>query len=387
MSLRNMQQFNEIIEKINKIIIKYEEKKIFYKQFQIYLADGSNFKYCIPKNSIVHLLGIDTNYLCSTGYFNSKNSYNILKQLCKESYRYSGMVKDGRLELEKMFSKHINEKIDNFFENIFPDIDNCEFVCKYDREKVIQRGYEPRNCEYIIFKQNEDGVFQELDLVKREYGYVPISNRAYSNIEDPVTKNEINHILNSQNISFISTVISRNRDYGYFDNGHKVFLDEKEKRNHLTTLMSYQKNFDCNIDILNDYSYTLKKISKNKQKRIDNYDTIGNIINCIIKQKVITENDLNVDSFDELPKDIFNLINALNNNITSNISNENGQIAYSKLQEKVKLLKEANETIEKENIELNQELIYTKQKLNDTEKSYQKTMNIIDTVKATINQI
>lgn len=60
-------------------------------------------------NTIAHLLGIDTEYLKSTGQF-TKDSYDILKLICNDSYRLYNMVNQGHLTYESFISDYAQEK-------------------------------------------------------------------------------------------------------------------------------------------------------------------------------------------------------------------------------------------------------------------------------------
>ena len=96
-----------------------------------------------------------------TGMFKNTQSYEVLKELFRNQTRISGMIKDGVIKLNDIFSKHINEKLSGFKNNCSINIFNNMFVCKYNREKVIRQGKNPRNCSYIICSSLDDGTLLE----------------------------------------------------------------------------------------------------------------------------------------------------------------------------------------------------------------------------------
>ena len=310
--------------------------------------------------------------------FKSSNSYQILKQLCNEHYRFSGMIKDNRLSLKNFCSQYINEKIENFFDNVLINLNNLLFVCKYDRNKAINLGNNPHDCDFIICQQNDEGNILELDLkIKGNFVY-PISNRAYANEAeaDLVFKD----LFENQDITLINRIHTKNDEFDY---GKKRIVTEEELYNLVNSLEKYKLKYNCNIDITNNYKYLLKKICNQRQKRFDNYDIINIIINCIIEKKPITEEILNIESTDNLSKDILDLVNTLNDKVivNSNYASQEGLVAYSKLQSQVKTLKEAKKRLTEQVNDLNEKLENTQNELEETNEGYQKALVRISNIK------
>lgn len=375
MSLIEMDQFNEIIYKIKEIINWYENSHIENNKTRIFLASGDSFNYAVPRDSIAHLLGIKLDYLSTCGHFKNKSSYALLKELCQNQIRISGMIKDGKLTLNNIFSKHIKEKIENFKKNTSININNTTFVCKYDKDKAYYQGKTARNCDYIIFKIEDDGTILELDVTSNGKMAIPISNRAYS--DENEAADSLNFLLNDQNISIISSIII-NSDY--YSQNLKIFLKENEKLLKLEILENYKLKYKANIDVVGDCKYYYKRNQTNKLENKASYNVYEIIIDCITKGKIIDKNRL----YDLSEQDLA-LIDAINDNLVNNSTDHKHQVAYSKLEKQIKDLKEANNTLTKKNEELESELNATKTELNEAKVEKEKSLLLVRNITNALN--
>lgn len=375
MALREMDQFNEIIDKIKNVLNWYENNHIENNKIRIFLASGDSFNYSVPRECVAHLLGIKIDFLSSCGHFKSKSSYALVKELCENQIRISGMIKDGKITLSNIFSKYVKEKIDNFKSNTNINISNTTFVCKYDKEKAHYQGKIARNCDYVIFKIEDDGTILELNVTSNGKITVPISNRVYSD-ENEAT-DSLNFLLNDQNISMISSIIV-NSDY-YVQN-KKIYLNEDQKLLKLEILEKYKLKYKANIDIVGDCKYYYKRNQTNKREEKASYNVYEIIIDCIIKKKLIDKKRL----YDLTEQDV-TLINAINDTLVNSSTNDNYQASYSNLEKQIQSLKEANNALQKKNNELNNELNNTKNELKCANKEKEKALvlakNINDALK------
>ena len=359
MALKERDTFLSIIGRIEQIIEKFERNNMDERSCKIFLANGDFLYYSISKENVAHLLGIDTNVIISTGLINSTNSYAVLKEFCEKKYLFSNLIKNNTMDINRVFSPYINQKLDYFFDNIIINVNDTNFVCKYNANIAINQGVKsPHNCEYIVCKENSNHTLLVLHLKQNGSKTVPMSNRIFN---DKIEAEEyFKAMLCNQEITFIPSIISKYHDY---DKGINIFLNPSEKRNHLLVLKNYASKYNCNINILNDYDYSLKLSSNSMSKNETKLDITSKIVDCIIKHKIITEDILEVDSIRDLSPDLIQLINALNNNLASSSKSESGQIAYSDLQQQLSNLKVAKETIEQEKKDLQEQLDETNVKL------------------------
>ena len=356
-------------------ITTIKKGKILYLYFKVFLTSGNSFNYRIPRDKIAHLLGVKTENLILTGMFKNTQSYEVLKELFRNQTRISGMIKDGVIKLNDIFSKHINEKLSGFKNNCSINIFNNMFVCKYNREKVIQQGKNPRNCNYIICSSLDDGTLLELDLIINNKYTLPVSNRLFN--DEIEAQESFKELLQDQDISFISSIIIYNN---YFDNDKKIYLKEEDKIFKLQVLKNYKLQYNCNIDVVGDCEYGYKRTRANKMQGQNDYDIYDYIISCLMDNKLISTEKLGT-----LTNQNIELINAINDKIMYSSDSTANQETYSNLQNQVSKLKEANKLLQTQNTELNNSLKQTQEDLNNVNQEYQKTLTFINTVKDAFN--
>lgn len=64
------------------------------------------------------------------------NSYEILKYFIENRYTFGNLGNSGKLSFDLMFSKHIDEKLEAFNDNINIRNDDIYTIVKYDSEKT-----------------------------------------------------------------------------------------------------------------------------------------------------------------------------------------------------------------------------------------------------------
>lgn len=373
MALKDMDQFNYIINSIKNIINYYENNNVNDNTIRIFLSSGVSFKYRVPKEAVAHLLGVRTTDLIATRMFNSTNSYEVLKELCKKQIQISGMIKDNRMSLNQIFNKHIIKKIENFKNNTAINISDTTFVLSYDRNKIINQGELARNCDFIIFQTKDDGTILELDLVKKNNYVIPVSNRIFS--DEYESFDSLKNLLLNQDISIMSSIILKN---GYFDD-KKFYLNESEKLLKLEILKTYKEKYDCNIDVVADCKYYYIKNKTSKNQNIDNLIFYDKIIDKIQKHKIINKN-----KFDNLTEQNLKLIDAINDIIIQ--TDTDAEKSYSRLQQQIENLKIVRENLQQENNKLKEQLNQKETELEDKNKELNKSLILAKNIKKALNE-
>ena len=92
-------EFDELIGKVNECIKWHYRRNFEDKVYNLLLDNGEELRIVFSNSSIAHLLGVDTEYLKTTGLFKG-NSYDILKSICNDSYRLYNMVRGGYLNFD-----------------------------------------------------------------------------------------------------------------------------------------------------------------------------------------------------------------------------------------------------------------------------------------------
>ena len=155
----------------------------------------------------------------------------ISHKLIENQYRISSKILNNEIKLSDVFNKHIHKKLAIFKSNISIILNNVLFVCKYDRNKAISYGKQPRNCDYIIVKEMDDGQIQELDIVLSNKIAKPVSSRMFKSEAD--AKDEFSELLEYQDISILTSIIIDTR---YYDDNQKFYLKESDKLSKLEQL-------------------------------------------------------------------------------------------------------------------------------------------------------
>ena len=114
----NLGQLEKMFEDIKEIINFIDLSQYQNRRHRIFLGNDDKFNFSIPNDSIAHLLGINTNYLSSTGRFNSTYSFDLLKEMCDNPFRINQLYNEGIIKYEYLFSPFILNKIEGFRENI-----------------------------------------------------------------------------------------------------------------------------------------------------------------------------------------------------------------------------------------------------------------------------
>ena len=348
MSLKNMDKFQELIDRIKELVDWYENKKFKNKKMRLFLTNSDSFMYSVPEDKIAHLLGVNINSIQSLGIYRNTSSYELLKEFLKDSYRISDGIRKDTIKLDYIFSKHINKKINNFKRNISLNLNDITFICKYNSKKAYEDGKNTVKCDYSIIKILEDGTILELDLAlspDRKYAY-PVSNKMYT--DEFEAEEDLRKLIENQEIAIAHSMLLYNNEY---DNPRKSFLKDYEKIDKLNIIKNYIKKHNCGIDLLDECERLYKNTNSNREKSSNNYDVIETIIDCITKRDLIP-----VDKMGFLSNQYYDLIDGINDLImVSDTNSEKNQESYSKLRKSVERLKQVKQELIDENKRLKEE--------------------------------
>ncbi len=385
-------KFSELSERIKEIINTYfEDEDAFYsfgetnykrirldrRKIMLFLSNGDVVNYTINKSNLAHLLGVNTDYLLSTGLYNESNSYDLLKKfLCNTGNIYK-MYKDGIIDLNKLLSPYIEKKINAFTTNSFVNINNCEFVCKYDSNRTYGFNNESFNMDYIIVQKNENKYYLSI-LAKEDSGiYVPMSNQVFDSYEDLV--NKFFPIIANQELTFIHGASIKQ---GYSE-PKKLWLNAETRNERLCLLQKHSREFECIPNVLSTYLYSLKIISGNRDENNINNELFNKISVLIENKKVININKLGFQE-EDISSEIYNLVNSYNNSLFDNNSFDEGKL-FTDIQEKNKdLKKELKEALSKIE-ELTSKYNFLEGNFKDRELEVERLNKIIEDARKVLN--
>lgn len=320
-------ELENLFKKIMDIISFIETSSYSTRRQQIYFSNGDRITISTSDDSIAHLLGIDINYLRSTGLYRKNNSFELLKEMSSNAYTIYNAHSHGIIQYDKLFSKYINNKIEGFKQNLKIDVNFVEVVCKYNSEKCYLSGELIEKYDYIIIKKYEDGKIGILGLINNGGYYAPMSNQLYDCFED--AKPTIEKYLKNQDILLITGIKLYNINSDYKHQFHPYLTSKEEKFNILKT---YKQQFNCTIDVSGEYDFCLDKIMTRRDIEYKDNDLIDIIVNSIKQGKLININDI-----DTSLKPIIDEFNnyLCNNQNTPSEAKEN----YTSLKDSLKELK------------------------------------------------
>ena len=350
-------EFDELIDKVNECIKWHYRRNFEDKVYNLLLDNGEELRIVFSNSSIAHLLGVDTEYLKTTGLFKG-NSYDILKSICNDSYRLYNMVSGGHLTYDNFISDFALEKVNGFRNICGIELYNIEFICKYSKDNSYITGHQQLEGDYYIAYKTENGLFV-IGLKKSGDYYYPMTNR-FIDLNDEESKKFLNVLLDNQTITMATY------SYLYFRNtrsrSDKIYVDYNKKASVIRQLKYYAKSYDAIVDVSTGYSYIIEKLLQKFDSNSNFYPILNKIFEYIRKRVKINIDKIEKE-FGKLPEDILSLINDYNNSLNVDISSALNEHTKAIMLESDELRTKNSEYI-KELEKLKEELLRVK-KLNE----------------------
>ena len=383
-------KLSELFDKIDELLQIYfgkEDNYDFYerddetrktdlskKSYLMFLSNGERIRLKIPKSSIPHLLGINTEYLKSTGLYKGMNSYEIMLEFIKNSNDAFQKHESGIINLDKILSPYINQKLDSLVENLNINTNCCEMICKYDRGKTYGYSADFDDMSYLILqKKNEK--YYVLKLAMSEDGTCfPMSNQVFNSYE------ECKEILSSYLIYQELTLL--NNLWVYYNNSiiGKFYILEYERRERLEKLKKLSEDFECTPNVIADFIFSLKIRDDKRQGNIRTSNIIEKLCDCIKNKKVFDISLTNVEQ-----EDILKIIETYNDSLFSDINAATAN-SYSDLQTKNMNLEKELERLRLENKSLSDTVNYRDEELNEVKTQNNELRDDISKVKGIISK-
>lgn len=378
-------KLSELFDKIDKLLQSYfgkEDDYNFYekdnfehktdlskKSYLMFLSNGDRIRVKIPKTSIPHLLGINTEYLKSTGLYKGMNSYEIMLDFIKNPNEAFQKHESGIINLDKILSPYINKKLDSLTENLNINTNCCEMICKYDRGKTYGYSADFDDMSYLILqKKNEK--YYVLKLAMSEDGTCfPMSNQVFNSYEE--CKENLSSYLIYQELTLLSNL------WVYYNNSTvgKFPILEWNRKQKLEKLKKLSEDFECTPNIIADFIYSLKIRDNKRQGNIRTSNIIEILCDCIKNKKVFDISLTNVDQ-----EDILKIIETYNDSLFSEITASTDN-SYSDLQNENISLKKEIERLRLENKSLSETVNYRDEELNEVKTQNNELREDINKVK------
>lgn len=378
-------KLSELFDKIEKLLQSYfgkEDDYNFYekdnfehktdlskKSYLMFLSNGDRIRVKIPKTSIPHLLGINTEYLKSTGLYKGMNSYEIMLDFIKNPNEAFQKHESGIINLDKILSPYINKKLDSLTENLNINTNCCEMICKYDRGKTYGYSADFDDMSYLILqKKNEK--YYVLKLAMSEDGTCfPMSNQVFNSYEE--CQEALSSYLIYQELTLLSNL------WVYYNNSTvgKFPILEWDRKQKLEKLKKLSEDFECTPNIIADFIYSLKIRDDKRQGNIRTSNIIEILCDCIKNKKVFDISLTNVDQ-----EDILKIIETYNDSLFSEITASTDN-SYSDLQNENISLKKEIERLRLENKSLSETVNYRDEELNEVKTQNNELREDINKVK------
>lgn len=355
-----MTKFEYLMELIANNVETYNRNSRYKDKFSLTFANGDNIKIYVPNSSVPHLLGVNTNYLMSSGLYREKSSYELLNKMCEDRYRLYRYINDNIIDEKQLFSEHIEKKNSAFVQNLKINIFNMIFACPYDSSRSYTTGKETYKFDYILVNKpayEEKGIFMlglaaNIDKVNKSKIYVPMSNQYFESIEE--AEERFGLIFNNQKLTIPTMLTSTSTN-----NTSKFFLHGDQKLSKARETQQIADKCFATLDVSEDYRWLLKKYydSMNSGGYVQkDYATI--ITNCITTGKIITPQMFDLQSFAGVNEFLLGIINAHNDFISHDSTvaiNDPSVPTYTDLKKEVEELTTTRDAL----ISANKELVST----------------------------
>ena len=378
-------ELSELFDKIDTLLQRYfgkeddynfyekdeEERKtdLSKKSYLVFLSNGERIKIKIPKSSIPHLLGINTEYLKNTGLYRNMNSYEVMLNFIKSSNEALKKHESGIIDLDNVLSPYINEKIDALIENLNINTNYCEMVCKYDKGKTFGYSADFDDMSYLILqKKNEK--YYVLKLAEAQDGtYFPMSNQIFNSYAE--CQEALSSYLIYQELTLLNNL------FIYYNNSTigKFPILEWDRKQKLENLMKLSNDFGCTPNVIADFIYSLKIRDDKRQGNIRTSNIIEILCDCIKNKKVFDISLTNVDQ-----EDILRIIETYNDSLFSETTTSTDN-SYSDLQNENISLKKEIERLRLENKSLSETVNYRDEELNEVKTQNNELREDINKVK------
>lgn len=338
----NLSELENLFEEMNEIINYFEMSQYQNRRYRIFLGNGDRINYSIPNDSIAHLLGVNTNYLMSSGRFNSTNSFDLLKEMVENPYRINKLCSEGIIKYDYLFSPFIYNKILGFKDNMRLSAVDTEIICKYKQERAFIEDTKSEKYDYIIIKKYEDGKIGIIGLVSKENYYVPMSNQLFNSFEE--AKETLDKYLRNQEVTIITGLRTFNAVTD-FDKTITVFPHEKDSK--IENASRYTNEFNCTLDVSKEARFLLQSVMKSRNNHFEDIDLINIIVESIKNGKLI---DIELFRNTNLSR----IIETFNDFLCENRINKDDSVTetYSKIKSDLVELKTRLLNVEEENEKL-----------------------------------
>lgn len=337
-------KYLDILDSIEDCLNWYFDNTMQSTRYKLFLSNSDRIEIDFGDKTLPHLLGVDTNFLRSTGQYIG-SSASILDDVLENANFLLSRINDGHIKEEQVFSKHIDKKLANFKNICNLNVFNIEFIVKYESEKSYITGEEKLEGDYYIAtkdKINKDKI-SILGLKRNKNGiYQPMTNMLFEEHTDEYRK-FLNKVLKGQTITITQTLVKNVID----DNGNllqnKYFYDSNQKIGRIKTIKRYAEEYKATVNVSDDCIFYIDKVQNLYDDKNKTIEMIREITEKIGSNSIIDAVELETKHGD-IPNYLLKLIGTHNDSLSKKNSDNKNTESYTEL---ITSLKTAKADIEK----------------------------------------
>lgn len=364
-------EFSEIIEQLQECLNGYKYSSFDNNKTTMYLANGDIFNIRFPKNGIAHLLGVNIDYLRQSNLFkNNASSFDCLEDFLDNSYQFAKLIfREKKLNIDKVFSPHIKEKIESFKENMRIKIDEIVAVVKYNSERTYQSDPVSDVSDYFIIRYKQHAYYV-LGIIKNNNSssYNPTTSRKYTEYKDYVEF--LKRVATFQELTYADTLMISNPEKNF---DKKILLSIEDKVKRVDYLNSEAKKYNANVTVGNTFYYYIQRYILQVATNTNNIQVIK-----LLKEAILSGNTLEIDNL-EVHEEIKSLIKVCNNLV--NATSEHSTSSFNELSKENEELKVKVAVLSGELEEKDKENRTISRKLREQENAnelYQKQLDVYE---------
>ena len=378
---KNIHEYCDLIEKLDNCLNWYTHKEIAYNRYKIHLSNGETIEVDYDFKSLPHLLGININYLRSTGFYNGK-PIEILEEILENPNFLYNQFQNGKMGKNNVFSDYIDKKLNNFQNICDINIFNIEFIVKYQSDNSYISGNQKLDGDYYIAYKKDD-VISIMGLRKNDDGlYRPITNLEFNPDSDEYEK-FLNQLLTNQSLTSVQTLLRNFISEDGTIERKKFFYNSKDKISRLKTLNRYADKYNASVNTNYDSIFYITKVENLLKEKNKFFDILKEITTLMDKKAFIDATKLE-NKYDFLEEDLLSLISTFNNNLNGNSTGDN--TSSNSYKDLILELREAKDKIEKQDALIeklnknNKTLTENNKILEEENKNYQEKEQKIRTI-------
>ncbi len=113
MAKMDANKYLDILDSIESCLNWYFDNNLSSTRYKLFLSNSERIEIDLGERSLPHLLGVNTDFLRSTGSYTG-NASTILEDILNNPNSLLSRINNGYMNENQIFSRHIEKKLSNF---------------------------------------------------------------------------------------------------------------------------------------------------------------------------------------------------------------------------------------------------------------------------------